>query len=79
MFTNKVRNHSYEKSSSSSVKNNSPIDSFRENTVSALQMIKTLNMADDTKDDVTVNRSQTIVTPMNTAPDKSQFEGGENE
>ena len=42
-------------------------------------MLKTLNVADDTKDDVTINRSQTIVTLMNTAPDKSQFEGGENE
>ena len=36
MLSNKVSNHSYEKSSSSSVKNSSPKQSIRENTMSAM-------------------------------------------
>ena len=78
MFTNKISNLNYEKSSSSD-NNKSPKEGSRANSISGLNELKTLNMADDTKDDLTMNRSQTIVTLMNTTPDKTQFEGGESE
>ena len=76
MLTNKISNLNSEKSSESSIKNIKTLEDNKQNTISGLQM---LNLADDTKEDMTMSRSQTIVTLMNTKPDKSQFEGGENE
>ena len=78
MLTNKISNLNSEKSSSSD-KSKSPKEGSRANSISGINELKALNLVDDTKDDLTMNRSQTIVTLMNTTPDKSQFEGGESE
>ena len=56
MLTNKISNLNSEKSSSSD-KSKSPKEGSRANSISGINELKALNLVDDTKDDLTMNRS----------------------